>query len=122
MALEETNEDRLRNEIAQLESDGERMSARIAALEAQLAAEASAVETSQRLAARLEISEGVERSLRKQLGDRGPWEQLLDQFRDKGQRVTVAVEVYDTKGTSKRGHAATFAEAVAQVKAMLEND
>ena len=45
MALEETNEDRLRNEIAQLESDGERMTARIAALESQLAPEASAVET-----------------------------------------------------------------------------
>ena len=37
-----------------------------------------------------------------------------------GRRVTVSVEVYDTKGTSKRGHAATFAEAVEQVNAMME--
>lgn len=44
----------------------------------------------------------------------------LMEYRNAGHRVTVSVEVYDTKGTSKRGHAATFAEAVEQVKAMME--
>ena len=39
-----------------------------------------------------------------------------------GMRVTVAVEVYDTTGTSKRGHAATFYAAVEQVRAMLNQE
>lgn len=47
-------------------------------------------------------------------------EMFLSTHREVGHRVTVSVEVYDTKGTSKRGHAATFAEAVTQVKEMME--
>ena len=47
-------------------------------------------------------------------------EMFLSLHREIGHRVTVSVEVYDTKGTSKRGHAATFAEAVEQVNAMME--
>lgn len=49
-------------------------------------------------------------------------EMFLIEHRKQFHRVTVSVEVYDTKGTSKRGHAATFAEAVEQVRAMMEKE
>lgn len=59
-------------------------------------------------------------NLESQLAAEASAVEVLNQHRALGRRVTVSVEVYDTKGTSKRGHAATFAEAVEQVKAMLE--
>ena len=51
---------------------------------------------------------------------RGESEAFLAEQRALGRRVVVSVEVYDTPRTSKRGHAGTLEEAVAQVRAALK--
>lgn len=62
------------------------------------------------------------KELESQLAAQASAVEVLETYRAQGKRVTVSVEIYDTKGTSKRGHAATFAEAVEQVRAMMERE
>ena len=61
-------------------------------------------------------------SLAERDASRGETEAFLAEQRALGRRVVVAVEVYDTPRTSKRGHAETLEEAVAQVRAAMEKE